>query len=142
MAKHSGGRVLIFVALIGLAGTLGAALISKWPSGPETAPDFPLRPPPSNPSQVSGASPDAVADAMVWIESRCGPGIELVAPSRAGSPTDISARQFVAALGNSGVKPVPLVVDVTSVFTDNGRFSVDKFNPGKWAETSGKVVCW
>jgi tripartite-type tricarboxylate transporter receptor subunit TctC len=78
---------------------------------------------------------------MEWIQSRCGPGIELVVPAGAGSSIDRSARVFANALGNSGVRPVPVVVNYAGgVFSANGGFSVQKFDA--WHRARGtKEAC-
>lgn len=40
----------------------------------------------------------------------------------------MAARSFASALGNSGVRPTPLVTNMPGVFIANGRFSVEKFD--------------
>jgi hypothetical protein len=85
---------------------------------------------------ASDESTEAVT-AMNWIGSRCGPGIALVVPSSVGSAIDRAARSFAKALGNSGVRPVPIVINVPGVFFIGGNFSVQKFD--EWHRQQGKA---
>lgn len=80
-------------------------------------------------SAGTASDPSAVAvTAMQWIESRCGPGIELVVPSPPGSSLDQAARSLATALYASGVKPVPIVTSRPGVFMAKGVFSLQKFD--------------
>lgn len=114
----------------------GPAKVSTPPAGPTTQVGPDVRPPGPDSAPVAGSGPDqstAAVAAMQWIESRCGPGIELVVSTPPGSSLDGAARAIATALSGSGVRPVPVVTNRTGVFMANGAFSVQKFDD--WQRT-------
>ena len=148
MAESKGGKVTIIVALIGLVGVIATAVMQNWekiapaeprPAVPTPAPYVPTPSPPRTeplqPKEEPSVRPTDALAAMRWLESRCGSGIELVVPNPPGARIDTVARSFATALGNSGVRPIPLVVNRPGVFAVNNRFSAEKFDA--WVRTSG-----
>ncbi|MDR6857874.1 hypothetical protein [Variovorax guangxiensis] len=74
---------------------------------------------------LTDPSAEALA-AMQWIGSRCGPGIKFVAAVPPGSRMDAAGRAFATAIGNSGVRPVPVLINYPGLFSPGGAFSLDK----------------
>jgi len=146
----SGEKTTIIVAVIGLLSAVAVALVSnadKILGGSQPQPQPQPKPQPApQPQQQSAPQPqppvpakpasatEAVA-AMQWIESRCGPGIEFVVASPPGATIDRAARSFATALGSSGVRPVPVVMNVGGALNVNGRFSIQKFDD--WQRARG-----
>ena len=139
----SGEKTTIIVAVIGLFSAVAVAIVSNadklFPQPrpqpqpqpqPQAQPQPRPKPQPQQPATAPGR-PDKAAQAvaaMQWIQGRCGPGIELVVPTPPGSSIDRSARAFATSLGNSGVRPVPIVVNFPGVFYVGPHFSVQKFD--------------
>lgn len=104
--------------------------IPKPSAASATRKNSPLNTPPlttETSSKATEIKPEALI-AMQWIESRCGPGIEMVVPGMPGSTIDRAARAIALALGDSGVRPVPLVTNYGGNFYEAGRFSPQKFD--------------